>query len=423
MNFQVPINLNKFELQNARIQNLAVAPSSPVVGQIYYNTASNSVFFYDGSAWIDSGGDIRDVIGSGAIQVTVNASTGVATVAIVAATSSVPGTMSATDFTKLGASTAVNTASTIVQRDGSGNFAAGQITATKVMGLSSPTNPSDAATKDYVDLATQGLDAKASVRAATTANITLSGAQTIDGVSVVAGNRVLVKNQTTVSQNGLYVAASGAWQRVTDLASGASASGVFTFVEEGTTNADSGWLCISDVGADVVGTNNISFTQFSGAGQITAGNGLTKTGNTIDVIATDTSLTIAADSMGVNVDNSTIEISSGLRVKDNGITAAKITSAAIGTGLTGGSGTAISVQNYTPVSGTTVARVYTSTINIGGGTPVTVTHNLNTRFVDVQIQDATTNEVLIADIVAATVNTVQITGAGTTLSVRVTIIG
>ena len=89
-------------------------------------------------------------------------------------------------------------------------------TAATITGLSSPTNDSDAATKGYVDGLVQGIDAKASVVAATTANITLSGAQTIDGVSVVAGNRVLVKDQSTSSANGIYVAAVGAWARSTD---------------------------------------------------------------------------------------------------------------------------------------------------------------------------------------------------------------
>lgn len=97
------------------------------------------------------------------------------------------------------------------------------------------------------------------VRAATTANITLSGAQTIDGVSVVAGNRVLVKNQNTGSQNGIYTAAASAWSRSDDLPAGASAAGLLVIVQEGTVNADITYICTDNVGSDVVGTNSLTF--------------------------------------------------------------------------------------------------------------------------------------------------------------------
>lgn len=97
------------------------------------------------------------------------------------------------------------------------------------------------------------------VRAATTANITLSGAQTIDGVSVVAGNRVLVKNQNTASQNGIYTAAASAWSRSDDLPAGASAAGLLVIVQEGTVNADITYICTDNVGSDVVGTNSLTF--------------------------------------------------------------------------------------------------------------------------------------------------------------------
>ena len=160
------------------------------------------------------------------------------------------------------------------------NLPAGGYTIT---GLGAPVNPNDAATMSYVDSVATGLDVKASVRAATTVNITLSGTQTVDGVALSAGNRVLVKDQTTASQNGIYVVAAGAWARSSDADSNAKVtSGLFTFVEEGTVNADSGWTLTTD-GAIVLGTTSLAFVQFSGAGQITAGNGLTKTGNTLAI--------------------------------------------------------------------------------------------------------------------------------------------
>ena len=174
----------------------------------------------------------------------------------------------------------------------------GTMSGVAVTGLSAPVADGDAATKAYVDAGLQGLDIKKSVRAASSVNITLSGAQTIDGVSIVAGDRVLVKGQTTGSENGIYVAASGAWSRSTDAdQNGEVTAGMFTFVEEGSL-ADSGWVLTTD-GAITVGTTALAFSQFSGAGSITAGNGLTKTGNTIDVVA-GTGLTAAADSIGIS---------------------------------------------------------------------------------------------------------------------------
>lgn len=167
----------------------------------------------------------------------------------------------------------------------------------KITGLATPTADSDAATKAYVDAVKQGLDIKDSVRAATTANITLSGTQTIDGVAVVAGDRVLVKDQSTGSQNGIYVVAAGAWSRATDADSSAKiTAGLFAFVTEGTAQADSGWVLTSN-DPITLGTSALAFTQFSGAGQITAGDGLTKTGNTLNVGGTSGRIVANADSI------------------------------------------------------------------------------------------------------------------------------
>jgi len=164
--------------------------------------------------------------------------------------------------------------------------------------LADPVNPQDACTKAYADAARTGLDVKASVRVATTANITLSGTQTIDGVSVIAGDRVLVKNQTSGSENGIYVVAAGSWSRATDADSSTEVTGgLFTFVEEGSAGADSGWV-LSTNQPITLGTTALTFSQFSGAGQITAGAGMTKTGTTLDVVAADSGrIVVNADSI------------------------------------------------------------------------------------------------------------------------------
>ena len=168
----------------------------------------------------------------------------------------------------------------------------------RITNLATPILEGDAATKAYVDATKQGLDVKESVRVATTANITLSATQTIDGVAVVAGDRVLVKDQTTASLNGIYVVAAGSWTRSTDAnASAEVTAGMFTFVAEGTVNADTGWVLTTN---DVITLNTtaLAFTQFSGAGQIEAGAGLTKTGSTIDVGTASTGrIVVNADSI------------------------------------------------------------------------------------------------------------------------------
>jgi phage-related tail fiber protein len=177
--------------------------------------------------------------------------------------------------------------------------AAVSLNSQKITNLATPTADSDAATKAYVDAVKQGLDIKDSVRAATTANITLSALQTIDGVAVVAGNRVLVKDQTTASANGIYVVAAGSWTRATDADTNTEVTaGLFVFVTEGTANADSGWVLTTE-DAITLGTTALSFSRFSGAGQITAGAGLTKTGNTLDAVGTANRITVNADSIDI----------------------------------------------------------------------------------------------------------------------------
>ena len=188
------------------------------------------------------------------------------------------------------------------------------VSSARITSVATPTGGTDAANKNYVDAQLQGLDVKNSVRVATTANGTLSSAfangQTVDGITLATNDRILIKDQSTGSENGIYtVNASGAPTRATDFdANSEVTGGAFFFAEEGTTNADNGFVLTND-GAITLGTTALTFTQFSGAGQVIAGSALTKSGNTLNVA----------------VDNSSIEINSdALRVKASGITNAML---------------------------------------------------------------------------------------------------
>jgi hypothetical protein len=218
----------------------------------------------------------------------------------------------------------------VVKRDGSQDFTADQsMGGFKLTNLAAPTADNDAARKIDVDTAQAGIKVKEPVDVVSTANITLSGEQTIDGV-LTSASRVLVAGQTNPVENGIYVSAAGAWSRATDFdgtPNGEVQEGNTVLVQSGTDNTDTLYILNSSNAADPtainVGTDEISFVVYSRAESVQAGDGLDKTGLTLSVDVTDI-------------------VGTGL--EDDGSNNLRIASTAAGTGLTGGSGSALSID-------------------------------------------------------------------------------
>lgn len=187
-----------------------------------------------------------------------------------------------------------------------------------------PTNSNHAVTKSYVDALVQGLKVKSPVRVATTGNITLSGLQTIDGVTLSAGDRVLVWQQTNAAQNGIYVVSSGAWTRASDLDEGSEFPGASVLVMEGNTYADTVFVCTNDT-PPTLGTTPINFSVFSTPLDIMAGAGLILNGRVMNInLASNSGLEIVSDALKIKLESSnpTLQIDAsgalGLKIKSNG---------------------------------------------------------------------------------------------------------
>jgi hypothetical protein len=213
---------------------------------------------------------------------------------------------------------------------------------------------SDLVNKDYVDAAVEGAtNYKDPVRVVGDTQTALTGEKTIDGVALTTGDRVLMTGQTDASENGIYVVDTGAWARSEDANTSAEVtSGMRIWSNEGTNYADTGWLLTTN-NPITLGTTDLTFTQTNGLATITAGNGLTKVGNTIQVNASDDSITMNADDLAVNVDDLTIEVAAGvgIRVKAAGVNENHIVSTTFSDVFTGGSGTQVDIDVSTFTSG------------------------------------------------------------------------
>lgn len=371
-NYYNNLNLNKNELQNPRLQNLASAPGAPVVGQFYYDTSASRFYYWNGTTWVNKATDSDLLQGQNSAYHLSRANHSGTQLA-----STISDFTTQRDAQRLDQH-AVPTASV-------------NLNSQKITNLGTPTLDTDAATKAYVDAARSGLDVKASVDAASTANVagtynatggTSARGQftimpnTIDGVTLVNADRVLLKDQTVPAQNGIWVVttvgtgANGVWDRASDFDSDAEVTtGSFTFVSEGTINLDTGWVLTTNDPIVIGGGSGtaLAFTQFSGAGSITAGAGLTRTGNTLDV-GQGTGVTVAADSISLD--------------------------------------TAVAVRKYAVSFGDGTAITYTITHSLGTQDVTVAVRRVASPFdqIECDVECATTNTVILKFSVAPTTN-------------------
>jgi hypothetical protein len=441
--FLTNINLNKNQLVNGVIQNLGADPNTDLVeGWIIYRTDLDVIKICDGTAWHVLIENVQSA-GTHAAALTITESGGVISITPNLADGSNAGLLSSSFYTDLNSATASNTNGTLAKRDSNGRL---QVTA--------PSADLDAANKAYVDSARSGLDVKQSVKYATNTALATythssgvltassNGAFSIDSAVFTSGDngtRVLVKNETSANApyNGIYTVtsagdASNPWvlTRATDADTSAEINpGMFVFVEQGTAWADSGWVLTTD-GTITLGSTNLTFVQFSSAGQSIAGNGLTKAGNTIDVVGTADRITANADSIDIAstyVGQSSITtlgtITTGVwngtdvAVADGGTGASTASGARtnLAGDITGGT-------TSTPV----LAKVASQTIGNNSATSFNVTHNFNTRDVTVQVYEVgSPYDTVHVDVSRASVNYVTVTfaSAPATDSYRVVVTG
>lgn len=322
--YLAPIDLTKNELRNARVQNLSTAPSSPVTGQLYYDTDDNKLYFWNGSTWIDTSGgsgisativDAKgDLIAGTAADTVARKAVGANGTFLVAASGETTGlewrTVADADIPSTIFRDAEHTLAAHQELIATNDLtdwprtAALDLGSQKITSLLDGTGASDGVNLGQVqNLINTGTN-KTAVRAATTANGTLATAfengDAIDGVTLATGNRILLKNQTTGAENGIYtVNASGAPTRATDADISAEVKGgLSVWVNEGTTNADTRWVLTTN-DPITVGTTALTFVQDFAASATTAGSGLTASGGALNVGA-GAGISVAADSVAID---------------------------------------------------------------------------------------------------------------------------
>lgn len=431
--FVTNIDLNQNQLLKSRFESLATDPSTNnFEGRLIYNSTEKVLKVYDGTTWRKA----LHALSSSTTALTATESNGSVTFSIAdSIPSGASGLLNGTDKQALDNKTSQNTGSTIALRDSGGRLQ-----------VSAPVNDLDAANKSYVDAARTGLDVKASVRVATTAALSvttdLENGDTVDGVVLATGDRVLVKDQASGAENGIYVVqASGAAVRAADADSADEVTpGMFTFVEEGTVNDDAGWV-LTNNGAITLGTTSLDFALFSVAGTILAGDGLSKTGDILEVnVAAAGAIEIASDNLQIKIDpnfDGLTTTSNGLALDSNvagtGITfTAGVLStdtidltSATGNGVSGllpiadggtNAGTEAEARNTLAAttstglttSTPTLARVSAQTVGNSSDTTFSIVHNLGTRDVAVQVYDSSTYDTVITDVVRTNTNQIDV---------------
>jgi hypothetical protein len=296
-NFGSAIQTNKIPVLGLRPEAAGSAPASPAAGQLWVDTGATPpvVKYYDGASWVRANGaDMPD-------GTVTNAK--VASAAAIALSKLATDPLARANHTGTQLASTISDLAAIVQAYRLDQFAAptsavgmgGQ----RLTNLGTPTTANDGARLADVQNAAAGIDLKPSVRAASTGNVNVSSpGATIDAVTMATLDRVLLKAQTTATENGLYVwnGAAAAMTRTTDILT----PNTFVFVEEGGTLADTAWM-ITNNGSISVGGTAITWAQFGSASAYQAGAGLLLTGNVIDVIAADGSIVVNPDSITVGL--------------------------------------------------------------------------------------------------------------------------
>lgn len=281
----------------------------------------------------------------------------------------------------------------------------------KISSLADPSSAQDAATKNYVDSTAQGLDWKASVRAASTANVTLSSpGSTLDGVTLAVNDRVLLRAQSAPAENGLYTwtGSAVALTRTTDAnTSGKVSSGLVVSVEEGTTYADKAFMLVTD-GAITLGTTGLSFSSFGSGSTYSAGNGLSLSSGAFAVVPNGSSLDVS--SSGVKLSQSSA--GNGIAVSATGVI-----SNAIGTGLVNSGGSTI-------VDRGVIAFWASNAGTHSASSTLSLTHSIGRLSYTVSVCLASTGEEIYADVTKSTTSvSVAFSSVQAANSILITVVG